>query len=575
MTRTASPPTALPDRTRWHLGANAPVAAWLTALLGITVFDLAPATPWLMVHLLLLGAVTNAIFVWSAHFTDALLRRRATVGSRRWQVCRLVLLNLGVVTVVAGMVSDRWFETLAGSVIVGGAAASHGITLALQIRRALASRFGATVRYYICASLALPLGALLGAMLAGHPVDLWHARLVIAHIALNLFGWIGLTVMGTLVTLWPTMLRTRIAEGAERVARQALPILVGSVVVIVTGALGGWQTIAALGVAGYLAGVVWAVRPMIQVARAKAPSAYATWSVMAAVIWLVGSLAGLVTVLVGSPTWELVQDRLELLVTPMTAGFAAQVLLGALSFLAPVVMGGGPATVRGTQARMDRGSAIRSVLINVGLVVYVLPVPGLVRSLVAVLVLGAFAAFLPLLVTAVLYALRAKTAARQTPADLTPVTPHVPEPAAVVRGRHTGQAAAALAAVVLAVAGGVALDPEALDHDESAPSAVLSTGQVTRVSVVASNMRFVPASVDVPVGNRLIVVLTNQSPDVHDLALETGQITKRIPRGSTTRLDVEVVGANLKGWCTIAGHRDAGMVFAVNVVNAESKPHSH
>ena len=409
-------PMALRDRTRWHLSANTPVAAWLTALVGIAlVHRYVPESPWLLVHLLLLGAVTNAIFVWSAHFADALLRRRSTAASRRWQVCRLIALNVGVVTVVAGMVSAQWLLTLVGSVVVGTAAAAHGITLARQARAALASRFGATVRYYICASLALPIGAGLGATLARDPVEPWQGRLVIAHITLNLLGWIGLTVMGTLVTLWPTMLRTRIAHGAERVARQALPMLVGSVVVTAAGALAGLQTLAAVGAAAYLGGVLWAVRPLAHVTRAKAPSAYATWSVMAAVVWLVGSLLGLVIVLAASPTWAQVTDRLGLLLIPLAAGFAAQVLLGALSYLVPVVLGGGPTILRGTQARLDRGNALRAVLINLGLVVCVLPVPSLVRVLVSMLVLGAFAAFLPLLVCAVLYARRAKRAVRQSP----------------------------------------------------------------------------------------------------------------------------------------------------------------
>lgn len=449
---------ALRDRTRWHLGANAPVAAWLAALLGITLFRrYIPESPWLMVHLLLLGAVTNAIFVWSSHFADALLRRRATPGSRRWQAGRMVALNVGVLAVVAGMVTSAWILTLIGSVVVGAAAAAHGITLALQARAALASRFGATVLYYIYASLALPIGAGLGAALARDPVEPWHGRLVVAHMTLNLLGWIGLTVMGTLVTLWPTMLRTRIADGAERVARQALPILVGSLVVAAAGALCGLQALAAAGVAAYLGGVLWAVRPLAQVARAKAPSAYATWSVMAAVIWLMASLLGMVTVLVFSPTWHLVTDSLGLLVIPLAAGFAAQILLGAMSFLVPVVLGGGPTILRGTQARMDAGSALRAVLINAGLLVCVLPVPGQVRLVVSVLVLGTFAAFLPLLACAVFYAVGAKRDGLQGATNRPPVPRHVPEPAAVTRGRNTAQAAVALALVIFAVAGGVAL----------------------------------------------------------------------------------------------------------------------
>jgi nitrite reductase (NO-forming) len=453
-----SAPMALRDRTTWHLGANAPVAAWLAALLVVTLFRrYILESPWLLVHLLLLGAVTNAIFVWSAHFADALLRRRATAGSRRWQAARIGALNVGVVLVVAGMVSSAWILTLVGSVVVGAAAAAHGITLALQARAALASRFGATVLYYVYASLALPIGAGLGATLARDPHEPWHGRLLVAHITLNLLGWIGITVMGTLVTLWPTMLRTRIAEGAERVARQALPILVGSVIVAAAGALAGLQSLAALGVAAYLGAVLWAVRPLAQVARAKAPSAYATWSVMAAVIWLVGSLLGLVTVLVLSPTWRLVTDRLGLLIIPLAAGFAAQVLLGALSFLVPVVLGGGPTILRGTQSRMDRGNALRAVLINAGLLICVLPVPGQVRLLVWALVVGAFAAFLPLLVAAVLYAVRARRVGRQSVVLPSPAPRHVPEAAATSHRRYTAQAAMALALVIIAVSAGVAL----------------------------------------------------------------------------------------------------------------------
>jgi len=405
----SQPITPMRDRTTWHLGANAPVAAWLVALLGVALaHSYIPESPWLLVHLLLLGAVTNAIFVWSAHFTDALLRRRNTVASRRWQAGRLAALNAGVLTVVSGMVTDGWIVTLVGSIAVGATAAAHGVTLALQARAALPSRFGATVRYYVCASLALPIGAGLGAALARDPLEPWHVRLLVAHITLNLLGWVGLTVMGTLVTLWPTMLRTRIAESAERVARQALPYLAASVVVIVLGSLTGLQSLAATGAAAYLCGILWAVRPLAQVARAKTPSSYGTWSVMAGVLWLVGSLVGLVTVLVTSSTWVQVSDRLGLLVVPLAAGFAAQVLLGALSYLVPVVLGGGPAIVRGTQSRLDRGNTLRAVLINVGLLVSVLPVPSLARVAAWVLVLGAFAAFLTMLTAAVAYALRAR-----------------------------------------------------------------------------------------------------------------------------------------------------------------------
>ena len=50
-------PMTLRDRTTWHLGANAPVAAYLTSLVAISLVNrYVPETHWLLVHLLLLGA---------------------------------------------------------------------------------------------------------------------------------------------------------------------------------------------------------------------------------------------------------------------------------------------------------------------------------------------------------------------------------------------------------------------------------------------------------------------------------------------------------------------------------------
>jgi nitrite reductase (NO-forming) len=94
------------------------------------------------------------------------------------------------------------------------------------LRRALPSRFGDTVRYYVATGTALPAGVALGVLLArGGLEEQGHARPVVAHALVNLLGWVGLTVVGTPVTLWPTMLRTRIAGGSEQAARRALPVL--------------------------------------------------------------------------------------------------------------------------------------------------------------------------------------------------------------------------------------------------------------------------------------------------------------------------------------------------------------
>jgi nitrite reductase (NO-forming) len=90
-------------------------------------------------------------------------------------------------------------------------------------------------------------------------------------------------------------------------------------------------------------------------------------------------------------------DRLGWLTMFLVAGFAAQVLLGALSYLVPVVLGGGPARVRAAVSVLDKGGALRIVIVNASLLVSALPVPSRVRVICAALVVGGLAAFIPLL----------------------------------------------------------------------------------------------------------------------------------------------------------------------------------
>lgn len=558
MMTTATPSKRAKPRPSWHLAANSGVLLWLVLLFVSTlVHPFVPESRWLMVHLLLLGAVTNAILVWSTHFTLALLRAPAR---RRGEVTRLVVLNLGVATVVAGMLTGTWVATLAGAVLVGGAVAAHGISLALMTRRALPARFGTSVHHYIAASCALPVGAVIGTLLARDPSEATEGRLLVAHLAANVLGWVGLTVIGTLLTLWPTILRTRMADGAEADSRRALPVLLGGIVLTLVGALAGLMTATAVGALLYVGAGLWSLRPALTAARAKPPQSFAAWSVLAAVVWFVASLVWFAALVATSPDWFTAGERTQRVAVPLAAGFAAQVLLGALTHLVPVILGGGPARVRELTRLLERGAATRVVLTNVGLVVCLAPVPSLVRVLVSFLVLGAMASFLVLLGAALRLSRRPVSPPPATPAR------HVPEPSAVARGRHTGMAAIGLAAVVLASAAGVAADPAALGGvGASAAGTVAATGDTTTVRVEARGMRFHPASVTVPAGNRLVIEVVNKDSDVHDLALESGQRSGRLSPGASGRVEVPVVGRGLDGWCTIAGHRQMGMVFAVRV----------
>ena len=561
-----------PTRGFWPL-RDLPAVLWLLAVPVVAAaHPVVPAPRWLMIHLLLLGAVTHSILVWSRHFADALLHTAPAPHDRREQSARLLLLNAGVVVVVLGVPSETWPATVAGATAVTVAVGWHGVALVAQMRRALPSRFGATVRYYVAAAALLPVGAFLGAALARGLGDPAHAQVMLAHATVNLLGWMGLTVVGTLVTLWPTMLRTRISDGAEPAARRALPVLVVAVLVAAGGALTGLLPVVSLGLVGYLAGLGVLARPFVVVARGKPPAAFPTWSVLAGVGWLVGSLVTLAVGLATASSWHVAHQRVDWVTPALAAGFAAQVLLGALSYLVPVALGGGPSPARAANTVLDRGGALRIVLVNAGLLVCLMPVPGTVRVLASMLVLGGLAAFIPLLFLAITASRRARAA------PVGPVPPPIarrgPAPVAAERprGQVAGLAATGLALVVLAVAGGVALDPAALaGGGRSASAGMTATGHMTRVVVRAADMRFTPSSIRVPAGDRLVIELRNtDDEDVHDLVLDSGADSGRLSPGESARVDVGVVGRDLEGWCSVVGHRQMGMVLHVRALGARA-----
>lgn len=556
-------------RSRFWPLRDIPAVFWLVAAIATTaVHPFVPASGWLMIHLLLLGAVTHSIVVWSNHFAETLLHAPTGPDERRRQSWRLTLLNTGVLLVVTGVPSGVWGLTLAGACLVTAAVGWHGTSLVHRLHRSLPSRFRPLVRYYVAAAACLPAGAGLGATLARGLGDPLHDRVALAHVAVNVLGWMGLTVVGTLVTLWPTMLRTRIAEGAERAAHSALPVLLGAVVVTATGALVGLTSLAAAGLLGYLGGLTLVGRAFVATARGKPPPSYPTWSVLAAAVWLVASLIALAVTVASAPSWAAVGTRLDGVAVPLAAGFGAQVLLGALSYLIPVVLGGGPAAVRAATTELERAGALRITLVNGGLVLCVLPVPSLVRVLCAGLVLIGLAGFL-------LLAFRALRASRRMKADPPPPRPRGerdgPDPRAT--GGARGGVAAGLAALVLALAAGVAADPTALVA-RSSPAAAPATGEITRVAVQALGMRFVPSRIDVPAGNRLVVDLTNaDDQQVHDLVLDTGQASGRLAPGESATVDAGVVGHDVSGWCSIVGHRQMGMVLDIAVTGSPAAGH--
>src|SRR6185312_16173174 len=544
------------SRRRWYLLMNGLVAAWLVAAgVIVIVHRFVEAGTWLMVHLLLLGAVSTAILVWSQHFADSLLRRPAP-GGRVFHGIRLVGHSLGALLVVVGVVGGWWPLVLTGGSIIGVVAIAHATTLTVQLRGGLPARFAPLVHYYIAAGLSLVIGVALGVIMAraSLPASV-HDRLFPAHVGFNLLGWVGLTVVGTFILLWPTVLGTRASETAKGTARSTLILLCGGVVLYGLFCLADLRPGIVAAVVVYVAGIVLVLVDAVRQARRSPPSSFAAWSLAAAMVWFVVCSLALGILVATAPSWADAHDRLAWLVGPFAVGFAAQIVLGAMSYLLPVVLGGGPDAARRSAAELGRGGMFRVVVTNLGIVVYLLPASSLVHVMMSLLVFVVLVSFLPLAVRAVLASRRAPSGAdamRRSPAP-------TPVPA-----RHSGSLVLAAGTLILVMTIGVALDPAATGLSVGAPSGgVVATGQTTTVTMTMKNMRFSPSTVEVPVGNRLVIKLSNTDDQVHDLTLASGVTSGRLAPGKSATVDAGVIGADVDGWCSVAGHRLMGMVMKI------------
>jgi nitrite reductase (NO-forming) len=233
-------------------------------------------------------------------------------------------------------------------------------------------------------------------------------------------------------------------------------------------------------------------------------------------------------------------------------------------------------------------------------VLSLLPLPSWVKVTCSVLVLLALIGFLVATLRAIRAALRvrAEVAAERSEGLSGPRERLEPQP-----GIGTpGQLVAATSALVLAVALGVAVDPVAAGVSSAGVGSasamsgasgigagasgvggggaaagrrpgVPATGHTTTARVEAKGMRFIPDTIEVPAGDRLVVELTNTDPtQTHDLVFSSGTRGTRLDPGAHETIDVGVVAADTQGWCSVIGHRQMGMVLTVRVTGADAAP---
>lgn len=602
----AKSPQPRPHRRTTQIKRNAVVVAWIFTALVLLAGKYAQLWPnldaWAPLHAALLGALGSAITIWSAHFADTLLHRPAWGGALMLNG-RLGLHSVGAALVITGVCINSQIVIGVGASCVAVSATLGVVAMVVQKRRAVAARMAALVDYYICSLSYLMVGALAGWSIKYFDFKgqaAWSNRMYLAHVPIMVLGVLGITVLGTLVVLWPTMLRTKMEPTAPRQAQRALPGLALAVAVIAFSGL--WRPLAGIGALLYLLSAVAVVAPLWRTGARKGVTNYAGLSTAAALAWLAWCVIRLgvgVSYAANDDAARVVAHGLRLAVV---SGFALQILLAALSFLTPVMLGGGPAMSRLTHAIMDRYTWWRITTINLCLALACLPLPPAVRGVTGLSAALAGAYFFVAAGQAIRARRKGDTSA--APPSTVTLTKTASKPASSKAAASVAQSASRSAAPTASaqsagatgatqtpdrrgalaglVTAAVAVVAGASASSTQTPGGLMGlgtgqgsasaggSGQVVNANITISGMSFVPSSVDVPVGATLRLTLKNTGSEVHDLVLATGQTTGRLAVGESKTITVNNVREPIAGWCSVAGHRAMGMVFDVKVAGVSS-----
>jgi nitrite reductase (NO-forming) len=368
----------------------------LAARIWLTAAALALVLPhdvrlglWLPVHLALAGAVSVAISGAMQNFAVTLSAAPDPPPRVVWT--QFAAVNLGAGLVALGRAADAPALVAAGGTLFVVAALLLGWLVARARRIGLNRRHALPFAMYGSAIAAVVVGGTLGAIVGvAGPTDaeVW-LRLRAAHPALNVLGWASLTIVGTLVTFLPTVLRARMPAWRGRTTGA---LLAAGVATIGLGLGSGSETVAALGGSAFALGalgIAWMAALALRTPRPW-PVPLAAKHLLAALAWFVaGSLALPWMLATGFP------ERREPFLVVFVAGWVLQTLLGAWLYLLPMARPGHPDERRRWLAAIEAGGTSQVVVANAGVALWAWSVLGsgqaLVGRLGTALALGAAA----------------------------------------------------------------------------------------------------------------------------------------------------------------------------------------
>lgn len=311
---------------------------------------------WLALHLAFVGGVSQLVLGASQFFAGAFL---ATDPPPRALVrAQLAVWNAGAILLAIAIPErDGTLIWVAVAMLLAGLAL-WGAAVATMRRRSLRRSPWAT-RWYLSGAAFLGLGMVAGSLL-GRGTPWTHGDLLGAHMALNLAGWFGAAIVGTLHTFYPSLTQTQLRY--PRLQGVAFVAWTAGVAALAAGY--GWD-LDPLAVAGWLALCLGALALLVNVAAclraAPGPLSLAARVVGAAQPFLLAALAvATVAALEDGPARALAGANRSAVGTLLVAGWIGLTVLGSLLHLLAVVVrvrGGFTARMPSPRPRPDSAVA--------------------------------------------------------------------------------------------------------------------------------------------------------------------------------------------------------------------------
>ena len=322
---------------------------------------------WLPLHLALAGAVSVAISGAITLFSQVLT---AGPPHRVWSsVAQFTLLNLGVAFAAVGFVTHTpWAVSLGGALFFLAIVVLAGMVLRSR-KRGLNKRHWLPLTFYLAAIACVLVGAVAGALLGAgfiHDGGLY-VGIRRAHQTLNVLGWASFAIVGTLITLFPSVLKVKMVPWRGRWPAVAL---IAGVFILAEGLSHQLPSVSLLGLGMYGAGALsvgWMLLRTVRAPRKHGLPITARHMLAGATWWGVG----IVTFGIAIAADDIERYRTLFLVV-FVGGWVLQTLVGTWLYLLPVWRPGSPQERARWVRAAEFGGWTQLGALNLGLVVLAL-----------------------------------------------------------------------------------------------------------------------------------------------------------------------------------------------------------